>query len=65
MGSHVIDCGADRFIVRDDRHAVVVSGVLLARAYELVHDGCHFCQAGESNTNDAARGSTRGRNPWC
>jgi hypothetical protein len=61
MRRYVIGCGADRFIIRDDRHAVVASGVSLARAYELVHDGRHFCEAGGNCTNNAARGSTRGR----
>ena len=48
---YMIGCGADRFNVRDDRRAVVASGVSRARAYVLVHDGRHFCEAGEKHTN--------------
>jgi hypothetical protein len=59
----MIGCGAGRFIVRDERDALVASGVSFARAYELVHDGCRFCEAGENHTNDAVRLARSGNRP--
>jgi hypothetical protein len=42
MGRYMINDGADRFTVRDDRDTVVASGLSLAAAIELVHEGCAF-----------------------
>jgi hypothetical protein len=54
MGRYLINDGADRFNVRD-RDTVVASGVSLAAAIELVHQGCRFCDAGQNHTNDAVK----------
>jgi hypothetical protein len=59
MGRYMINDGADRFTVRDDRDTVVASGLSLVAAMELVHEGCRFCDTGQNHTNDAVR-SRRG-----
>jgi hypothetical protein len=55
MGRYLINDGADQFDVRDERNAVVATGVSLVAAFELLHQGCRFCDAGENHTNDAVR----------
>jgi hypothetical protein len=55
MGRYIVRNGASRFDVRDDRDAVIQRGVALAEAFELVHQGCRFCEAGQNHTNDAVR----------
>jgi hypothetical protein len=59
MGRYMINDGADRFTVHDDRGTVVASGVSLVAAIELVHEGCRFCDAGQNHTNDAVRSDRR------
>lgn len=59
MGRYMINDGADRFTVRDDRDTVVASGLSLAAAIELVHEGCRFCDTGQNHTNDAVRSHRR------
>jgi len=59
MGRYMINDGADRFTVRDDRDTVVASGLSLAAAIELVHEGCRFCDTGQNHTNDAVRSRRR------
>jgi hypothetical protein len=59
MGRYMINDGADRFTVRDDRGTVVGSGLSLVAAIELVHEGCRFCDTGQNHTNDAVRSHRR------
>jgi hypothetical protein len=60
MGRYMINDGADRFTVRDDRDTVVASGLSLPAAIELVHEGCRLCDTGQNHTNDAVRSRRRG-----
>jgi hypothetical protein len=55
MGRYMVRSGASRLDVRDDRGAFVQRGVSPAEAFELVHQGCRFCEAGQNQTNDAVR----------
>ena len=61
MGRYMINDGANRFTVRDDRDTVLASGLSLAAAIELVHEGCRFCDNGQNHTNDAVRAHRRDR----
>lgn len=55
MGACMINDGAGRFNVRDDRNMIVARNVSLAAAIELVHRGCRLCEAGQDHMGAAVR----------